>query len=100
MTGSTRSSDGLNVRQRKILFRAWRRGMREADLITGRFADAAITDLSDGELTEFERLLDVPDREVLAWVMGELDVPQAFDTPLFRRLCAFHHGVHPGGARG
>ena len=41
MTGS-RSSDGLDARRRKLLFRAWHRGMREMDLIMGRFADAAI----------------------------------------------------------
>jgi antitoxin CptB len=42
MTGTIRSSDGLDVRRRRILFRAWHRGMREMDLIMGRFADAVI----------------------------------------------------------
>ena len=37
--GTTRSSEGLDVRRRKLLFRAWHRGMREMDLIMGRFAD-------------------------------------------------------------
>ena len=31
-----RSSEGLDVRRRKLLFRAWRRGVREMDLIIGR----------------------------------------------------------------
>ena len=39
MTGTTRSSEGLDLRRRKLLFRAWHRGMREMDLIMGRFAD-------------------------------------------------------------
>ena len=47
MTGTTRSSDGLDERRRRVLYRAWHRGMREADLITGRFADDAIDRLSD-----------------------------------------------------
>ena len=38
MTGTTRSSEGLDARRRKLLFRAWHRGMREVDLIMGRFA--------------------------------------------------------------
>jgi antitoxin CptB len=83
MTGSTRSSEGLDVRRRKILFRAWHRGMRETDLILGRFADAAIADLGDAELGDFEQLLEVQDRDVLAWVMGEAGVPPEFDTPFF-----------------
>jgi antitoxin CptB len=90
MTGSTRSSDGLDVRRRKILFRAWHRGMRETDLILGRFADAAIVDLSDADLGDFEQLLEVQDRDVLAWLLGETDVPPEFDTPFFGKLCAFH----------
>ncbi len=90
MTGSTRSSDGLDVRRRKVLFRAWHRGMRETDLILGRFADAAIADLNDAEIGDFEQLLEVQDQDVLAWLLGEAIVPSEFDTPLFGKLCAFH----------
>jgi antitoxin CptB len=96
MTGSSRSSEGLDVRRRKVLFRAWHRGMRETDLILGRFADAAIADLSEAELDDFELLLEVQDRDVLAWLLGEEGVPAEFDTPLFRKLCAFHQ---PAGSR-
>jgi len=86
-----RSSEGLDPRRRKLLFQAWHRGMRETDLIMGRFADSALTDLSDAELIEFERLIEVPDRELLAWVIGEINVPADYDTELFRRLRDFHH---------
>ena len=86
-----RSSDGLDLRRRKLLFRSWHRGMREMDLIMGRFADSTLAALNDAELTEFERLIEVPDRELLAWVTGELNVPEGFDTALFRRLRDFHH---------
>jgi antitoxin CptB len=99
MSGSTRSGQGLDARRRKILFRAWRRGMREVDLIMGRFADAAIADFDETELAEFERLLDVPDREMLAWVTGEEPVPENHDTALFRRLRDFHlNGAGRAGA--
>jgi antitoxin CptB len=90
MTGSTRSSEGLDVRRRRLLFRAWHRGMREMDLIMGRFADHAVEGLADAELTEFERLIDVPDRDLLAWVTGEAGIPETYDTALFRRLRQFH----------
>lgn len=90
MTGSSRSSEGLDIRRRRLLFRAWHRGMREMDLIMGRFADNAIAGLSEDELTEFERLIDVPDRDLLAWVTGEISVPADFDTALFRRMRQFH----------
>lgn len=90
MSGSTRSSADLDPRRRKILFRAWHRGMREMDLIMGRFADDAIAGFSDAELDEFERLIEVLDRDLLSWVTGEAPVPANCDTELFRKLKAFH----------
>jgi antitoxin CptB len=91
MTGTTLSSDGLDLRRRKLLFHAWHRGMRETDLILGRFADAVVAQLTDAELAQFEQLMEVPDRELLAWVTGEAAVPPAFETPLFHRLRDFSH---------
>jgi antitoxin CptB len=89
MSGTARSSEGLDVRRRKILFRAWHRGLREVDLILGRFADRNIEHLGEADLTEFETLMDVPDGELLAWLTGEADVPTPHDGPLFRRLREF-----------
>jgi antitoxin CptB len=89
MTGTTHSSEGLDIRRRKLLYHAWHRGMRETDLIVGRFADRTIDQLTEAELTEFERLIEVADRDLLAWVTGEVAVPADYDGPLFRRLCAF-----------
>ena len=60
MNGSTRSSDGLDLRRRKLLFRSWHRGMREMDLVMGRFADMEIGRLSEAELDEYERLVELP----------------------------------------
>ena len=44
---------------------------------------------SDAELTEFERLIEVPDRDLLAWITGAADIPVVYDGPLFRRLRDF-----------
>ena len=57
MGGTTRSSDGLDTRRRRLLFRCWHRGIREMDLIMGRFADAEIASLTDGELAELALLV-------------------------------------------
>lgn len=85
----------LDVRRRRILFRAWHRGMRELDLIMGRFADRRLTSLSDSELDDLEHLMDVPDRDVLAWLTGEFATPHNYDTPVFRKLKAFHSHARP-----
>jgi len=88
MTGSAVSSAGLDARRRRILFRAWRRGMREMDLVMGLFADQEIAVMSETDLEEFERLLDIPDPEILGWITGETPTPIADDTPLLARLRA------------
>jgi len=93
MSGSTRSSEGLDERRRRLLFRAWHRGLREVDLITGRFADAHLATLSDAEIGEFEQLMEVPEPDLLNWVMGASEIPKTYDTALFRRLCDFHRGA-------
>jgi antitoxin CptB len=92
MSGTARSSEGLDVRRRKLLFRAWHRGLREVDLILGGFADGNVETLNDAELSEFETLMNVPDGELLAWLTGEADVPASHDGPVFRRLRGFRAG--------
>jgi antitoxin CptB len=89
MTGTTRSSEGLSERRRKLLFRSWHRGIREMGLIMGGFADAAIAAMTDGELDELERLLDVPDQEIYSWFTGEGVAPAQFDSALFKRMREF-----------
>jgi antitoxin CptB len=93
MSGSTLTSADLDVRRRKILFRAWHRGTREMDLLLGRFADAALASMSAAELNEFERLIEVPDPELFSWIMGEADAPSDYDTPVFRQLKTYNRST-------
>ena len=92
-TGTNLSSEGLDPRRRRLLFRCWHRGIREMDLVLGRFADAQLPSLADRELDELERWLDVPDQQIFAWVNGMEPVPANYETALFRRLRDFHKGA-------
>jgi antitoxin CptB len=96
MTGSTRSSEGLDIRRRRLLFRCWHRGTREMDLILGRFADAEIVGLTDDELNELERLIEVPDPDLYAALTGDRPIAPEYAGPLFDRVKAFRvvdHGA-------
>jgi antitoxin CptB len=90
LTMTERSSEGLDVRRRRLLFRAWRRGVREMDLIVGRFADTAIDKFDDAGLDDFERLIEAPNSDLYAWVVGSDAVPAAYDTAVLAQLRAFH----------
>jgi antitoxin CptB len=92
VSGPGISSDGLDARRRRLLFRSWHCGIREMDLVYGRFADANIAGLSDAELDDYERLLELPDQQVFEWVSGSQELPAEYGTALFRRLRDFHHG--------
>ncbi len=88
-----RSSEGLDVRRRRLLFRAWRRGVRETDLIVGRFADAYIEALDETGLDDFERLIEAPNAELYAWVIGAENVPRP-TTPPCSQTCE-HFTIRP-----
>jgi len=45
--------------------------------------------MTEAEVAEFERLMDVPEPELLAWVMGTAETPADYDTALFRRMRDF-----------
>jgi antitoxin CptB len=85
-----RTSEGLDVRRKRLLFRAWRRGVREMDLIVGRFADVHIDKFDDAALDDFERLIEVPNAELYAWVTGEVHAPAEHDSAVLRALIGFH----------
>jgi antitoxin CptB len=96
MTGTGRSSDGLDPRRRRALFRAWRRGTREMDLLLGPFADAHIGQLGDHDLADFEALLEVPDDELFTWITGGVPTVSRYRTPIFDAIVSFHN--HRGHA--
>ena len=96
-----RSSEGLDARRRRLLFRAWRRGVREMDLIIGRFADAHIEALDDAGLDDFERLIEAPNAALYSWVTGSEAVPADYDTAVLQSLRNFHRraSATPGEQR-
>jgi antitoxin CptB len=89
MTGSTRSSSGLDDRRKRLLFRCWHRGTREMDLILGRFADAEIARLADAELTQLEHLIELPDPDLYAALSSDVLLATEYRTPLFERIKSF-----------
>ncbi len=51
------------------------------DLIMGQFCDAHIAGLSDAELDDFEQLIEVPDRDLFAWLTGAETTPSITTPP-------------------
>jgi antitoxin CptB len=78
----------MDDRRKRLIFRAWRRGFREIDLILGGFADKSAASLPEADLRAFEALLDTSDQDVYDWILGRVAPPEAHDTPLLAQLRA------------
>lgn len=66
------------ARLKRLKFRAWHRGTREADYMIGGFFDRYHQDWSEAEIDWFEALLDEDDVDVMAWTIGTQQVPERF----------------------
>ncbi len=69
-----------DTRRRRLMFRAWHRGTREADLLLGRFADVHVPAFGPTELDRFEALLTESDPDIYDWVTGRQAPPPAHDN--------------------
>ncbi len=83
-----------DARLRKLSFRAWRRGFREADLILGPFADRHLPELDAAQLDDFERLLEVPDQDLYAWIIGTEPTPEDQECDVLELIRSFRLFAH------
>jgi antitoxin CptB len=87
-------TDMDDARLKKLRFRAWRRGFREADLILGPFADRHVATFSPAELDWFEAMLEVPDQDLYGWIVGTAPTPAEYDTEIMNRIKSFRFEAH------
>lgn len=80
-----------DARLKRLKFRAWHRGVREADMLVGGFFDAHHAGWSDAELDRFEALLEEQDVDILAWAMGTAAVPERWQGDMMTRLQALDY---------
>lgn len=86
--------DTDETRRKRLKFRAWRRGFREADLILGPFADSHVDGFGSEQLAVFERLLDVPDQDFYEWIVERTPTPPEFDGEVIGMIKAFRHTLN------
>ncbi len=74
------------TRLKRLRFRAWHRGVKEADLMIGGFFDAHGAGWSDAEILWFEDFLEEQDVDIMAWAMGTAEVPARWEGPMMEQL--------------
>ena len=84
-----------DIRRKRLRYRAWHRGTREADLILGSFAEAHLAGFDEPQLDRFEALLHVSDVELFDWINRRAAPPPEHDHEVTRLLLAFRYTPRP-----
>jgi antitoxin CptB len=90
--GAKKPMLSLDERRRRARYRAAHRGTLEMDWLLGRYAEAAVFDMTEAELEVFERLLAMPDPMLHDWIRSGSDDGEL--APLVTALRKFH-GLEP-----
>jgi antitoxin CptB len=80
------SAAALDVRRRRLLYRATHRGTFENDLMFGGFVRAHLATFDEAELAALEELLDIPDTDLADWLTGRRPIPPEAATPMLLRI--------------
>ncbi|MFT3972847.1 MAG: succinate dehydrogenase assembly factor 2 [Amaricoccus sp.] len=83
------------TRLKRLRIRAWRRGIRELDLLLGPFADAQST--LTPQIEVFEQMLSENDNEIYDWFLGRVSSPEEY-AGLLESIRQFHAIEQPGSS--
>lgn len=65
-------------RLKRLSMRSHRRGIKEMDIILGRYADDMLAGLEGKALDLYEALLEENDQDLYQWVTGQVPAPARF----------------------
>ncbi|HYZ47886.1 MAG TPA: succinate dehydrogenase assembly factor 2, partial [Sphingomonas sp.] len=66
------------TRLKRLRFRAWHRGTKEADLMIGGFFDTHAAGWNDEQIGWFEALMNEQDVDIMAWAVGTQPIPESW----------------------
>jgi len=86
LMNDTENSSDRATRLKRLKYRANHRGIKEMDIVIGRFANEMIEGLSDENLDLFEELMAEHDRDLIIWFTGEQEFPDQKTRPMFEMV--------------
>ena len=81
-------TETIEIRRKRLKIRAWRRGIKEMDLLIGGYADAHLSKMDTEALDEFETLMDEHDQDLLAYATDQQPVPEPL-APMLKKILDF-----------
>jgi len=76
-----------DTRLKRLRFRAWHRGTREADMLVGGYFDRCHETWAQAEIVWFEAFLEEQDVDIIAWATGTAAIPTRLQGEMMNRLC-------------
>ncbi|PCI32164.1 MAG: hypothetical protein COB54_07820 [Alphaproteobacteria bacterium] len=84
-------SESLVIRRKRLKFRSQHRGIKEADILLGHFADRHVDGLSVPQLDRYENLLREPDLKIVAWITKDAPAPEHLQNDVMDMLQALDY---------
>ena len=75
-----------DTRLKRLRFRAWHRGTKEADLMIGGFFDRHGASWDADQLDWFETLLEEQDVDIMGWAIGSLPCPPRWEGAMMQHM--------------
>ena len=82
-------------RLKRLRFRAWHRGTKEADMLIGGYFDLNSAGWGEPEIDWFESLVEEQDVDIMAWAIGTAAPPERYEGPMIRQLQNLDFIKHP-----
>ena len=80
---------------KRLAWRAHHRGTKEADILIGGFFDAHHQQWGSRERALFESMLEEQDVDIMAWAMGSLPCPPAWEGAQMQAMRAVNYVTIP-----
>lgn len=75
-----------DVRCKRLRFRSCHRGMKELDILLGRFVARHLDTLTPAQLDRYESLIENPDPDLYGWILGRRAPPPVHDSDVMTLL--------------
>ena len=71
-----------DTRIKRLKMRSMRRGIKEMDIILSAYADNSLAQMSESDITLYDKLLNENDQDLYSWVTGQTVPPEKFTDML------------------
>lgn len=84
-------NESVEIRRKRLKFRSWHRGIKEADILLGSFADNHLSEMTVEQLDQYENLLREPDIKIVAWITKDAPPPDHLQNDVMDMLQALNY---------